>query len=48
MADIATSVASKALPVTRERTLRRVLGPEWQLGWLLVAPVVLIVSALLI
>src|SRR5918912_3152916 len=32
----------------RSSTLRRVLGPEWQLGWLLVAPVVIIVSALLI
>ena len=32
----------------RRTTLRRVLGPEWQLGWLLVAPVVIIVTALLI
>src|SRR5919205_1974813 len=32
----------------RRTTLRRVLGPEWQLGWLLVAPVVIIVVALLI
>src|SRR5919198_1787485 len=29
-------------------TLRRVLGPEWLLGWLLVSPVVLIVTSLLI
>ena len=28
--------------------LRRVLGPEWALGWLLVSPVVLIVASLLI
>jgi ABC-type sugar transport system permease subunit len=28
--------------------LRRVLGAEWQLGWLMVAPVVIIVSTLLI
>jgi multiple sugar transport system permease protein len=28
--------------------LRRVLGPEWALGWLLVSPVVLIVTSLLI
>jgi ABC-type sugar transport system permease subunit len=28
--------------------LRRVLGSEWQLGWLMVAPVVIIVSTLLI
>ena len=33
---------------SRTSTLRRVLGPEWQLGWLLVAPVVIIVAALLI
>jgi multiple sugar transport system permease protein len=33
---------------SRTSTLRRVLGPEWQLGWLLVAPVVIIVTALLI
>jgi ABC-type sugar transport system permease subunit len=38
----------KAVPRSRARTLRRVLGPEWQLGWLLVAPVVIIVSTLLI
>lgn len=29
-------------------TLRRVLGPEWQLGWLLVAPVVILVSGIII
>jgi multiple sugar transport system permease protein len=28
--------------------LRRILGPEWALGWLLVSPVVLIVTTLLI
>ncbi len=28
--------------------MRRVLGAEWQLGWLMVAPVVIIVSTLLI
>jgi ABC-type sugar transport system permease subunit len=38
----------KAVPSSRARTLRRVLGPEWQLGWLLVAPVVIIVTTLLI
>jgi multiple sugar transport system permease protein len=38
----------KATPSRRSSTLRRVLGPEWQLGWLLVAPVVIIVTALLI
>src|SRR5207302_3186560 len=38
----------KAAPGARPSTLRRLLGPEWQLGWALVAPVVIIVSALLI
>ena len=38
----------KATPGARSSAVRRVLGPEWQLGWLLVAPVVIIVSALLI
>ena len=38
----------KARPGRRASSLRRVLGPEWQLGWLLVAPVVIIVSTLLI
>ena len=32
----------------RSSNLRRILGPDWQLGWLLVAPVVIIVTALLI
>jgi multiple sugar transport system permease protein len=36
------------LPRPRASTLRRVLGPEWALGWLLVSPVVLIVTTLLI
>src|SRR5437588_10842524 len=38
----------RGTPTARRRTLRQVLGPEWQLGWLLVAPVVIIVTALLI
>lgn len=46
MAEIASSF--KTIPGSRTSAVRRVLGPEWQLGWLLVAPVVLIVSALLI
>ncbi|MBV9171373.1 MAG: sugar ABC transporter permease [Chloroflexi bacterium] len=33
---------------SRGSTLRRVLGPEWQLGWLLVAPVVILVSSIII
>jgi multiple sugar transport system permease protein len=36
------------LPTLRPGTLRRVLGPEWLLGWLLVSPVLLIVTSLLI
>jgi ABC-type sugar transport system permease subunit len=46
VAHVATSL--KTLPRAEKNALRRVLGPEWQLGWLLVAPVVLIVSALLV
>jgi ABC-type sugar transport system permease subunit len=38
----------KGVSRSRSSTLRRVLGPEWQLGWLLVAPVVIIVTTLLI
>jgi multiple sugar transport system permease protein len=37
-----------AVPASRTSTLRRVLGPEWLLGWMLVSPVVLIVMTLLI
>lgn len=46
MANVATS--SLRLHQTRANTLRRILGPEWMLGWLLVSPVVLIVTSLLI
>lgn len=46
MANVAAP-AIRAQP-TRAGTLRRVLGPEWMLGWLLVSPVVLIVTSLLI
>jgi len=38
----------KRVSARRTGTLRRVLGPEWQLGWLMVAPVVIIVCTLLI
>jgi multiple sugar transport system permease protein len=38
----------KAAPSSRARTVRRALGADWQLGWLLVAPVVIIVTTLLI
>lgn len=47
MADtLATPFASGSR--ARFTSLRRILGPEWQLGYLLVAPVVIIVSTLLI
>jgi multiple sugar transport system permease protein len=47
---MAHTIASplKAVPGARAASLRRVLGPDWQLGWLLVAPVVIIVTTLLI
>jgi len=38
----------KAVRSPRTSIARRMLGPDWQLGWLLVAPVVIIVTALLI
>jgi multiple sugar transport system permease protein len=38
----------KTVSSPRAGYLRRRLGPDWQLGWLLVAPVVIIVTALLI
>ncbi len=38
----------KTAPIRRTDTLRRALGTEWQLGWLMVAPVVIIVTTLLI
>src|SRR3984893_12350298 len=38
----------KTVPAPRAGALRRTLGRDWQLGWLLVAPVVIIVTALLI
>ncbi len=41
-------IFNTAVPNRRKGTLRRVLGPDWQLGWLLVAPVVIIVTSLLI
>jgi multiple sugar transport system permease protein len=40
--------ALKTTPSPRAVALRRIFGPDWQLGWLLVAPVVLIVTTLLI
>jgi multiple sugar transport system permease protein len=48
MADTTLAPIFKTVPSPRSGTLRRVLGPDWQLGWLLVSPVVIIVTALLI
>jgi multiple sugar transport system permease protein len=48
MADTTLAPIFSTAPAPRAATLRRVLGPDWQIGWLLVAPVVIIVTALLI
>src|SRR5439155_21357686 len=48
MADTTLAPTFKAVPNPRAGALRRVLGPDWKLGWLLVAPVVIIITALLI
>src|SRR5258707_10553188 len=48
MADTTLAPTFKSVPDPRAGQLRRVLGPDWQLGWLLVAPVVIIVTTLLI
>ena len=45
---VARVAAFKTIGATRPKTLRHILGPEWVLGWLLVAPVVIIVTTLLI
>jgi ABC-type sugar transport system permease subunit len=47
---VADTLAAPFRAASRPRSsnLRRILGPDWQLGWLLVAPVVIIVTALLI
>src|SRR6059058_4710465 len=47
MADTLAPTLKRA-PLGRTASLRRVLGPEWRLGWLMVAPVVIVVTALLI
>jgi len=41
-------IFNPTVPSARSSSLRRVLGPDWQIGWLLVAPVVVIVTTLLI
>ena len=47
---MATTAAGsiRALPPSRTSVLRRTLGPEWQLGWLLLAPGLIAVTTLLI
>ena len=47
MANVAAP-AIRGVRTHRPSALRRVLGPEWMLGWLMVSPVVLIVTSLLI
>jgi multiple sugar transport system permease protein len=48
MADTTLAPIFSAAPGPRAGALRRMLGPDWQIGYLLVAPVVIIVTALLI
>ena len=50
MANVADSLArpSAGRQAPSTRTIRHVLGNDWQLGWLLVAPVILLVSAVII
>jgi multiple sugar transport system permease protein len=49
MADTTLAPIFKStVPSARVGTLRRMLGQDWQLGWLLVAPVVIIVTVLLV
>ena len=43
-----TPSGTKGLEVGRTSPVRRLLGPDWRLGWLLVGPVFLIIAALLI
>ncbi|MCA1648366.1 MAG: sugar ABC transporter permease, partial [Chloroflexi bacterium] len=48
MADTTLAPIFRTVPSPRDGGVRRMLGRDWQLGWLLVAPVVVIVTALLI
>jgi multiple sugar transport system permease protein len=47
VADTVAAPLGSAVP-RRTSTARRLLGPDWQIGWPFVAPVVIIVTALLI
>ena len=48
MADTTLAPIFKTVPSPRAGACAACSGPDWQLGWLLVAPVVIIVTALLI
>jgi len=50
MANVADSLArpSAGRQTSSPRSIRHLLGNDWQLGWLLVAPVILLVSAVII
>ncbi|MFN8517000.1 MAG: sugar ABC transporter permease [Chloroflexia bacterium] len=48
MADVRAAVPQRASGEVRTSAVRRILGRDWWLGWLLVGPVLLIVLALLI
>src|SRR5690242_16916225 len=48
MANLAQSLAQPSGRQASRASIRHVLGPDWQLGWLLVAPVVLLVSGIII
>lgn len=47
MAQTQTAAHSGAMPLHGAQRLRRVLGPDWTLGWGLLAPVVVVVLGLL-
>jgi ABC-type sugar transport system permease subunit len=48
MAGVHATYAPKAAAGGRAGAVRRLLGPDWRLGWLLVGPVLLIIVSLLI
>ena len=48
MAEVQASYNPQSIPQARQSAVRRILGRDWLLGWVLVGPVVLIVLALLI
>ena len=48
MAEVQAGYKPHSIPGARQSAVRRLLGRDWLLGWLLVGPVLLIVVALLI